>query len=186
MKRILDLILGAILVVMLGIPMLLIALAVKLTSPGAVIHWSERVGKNGAVFKMPKFRSMRTNTPVIGSHLLTAPETFLTPIGRFIRRASLDELPQLLSILKGDMSFVGPRPIVLQQQDFIALREAHNIHKITPGLTGWAQVNGRDEISVVEKVALDVEYARRQSGWFDLKILGITIIKVVTGKGISH
>lgn len=186
MKRVFDLVLAMVMLVALSLLMLLIALAVKLTSKGTVIHWSERAGKNGVVFEMPKFRSMRADAPAVGSHLLTEPETFLTPIGLFIRRTSLDELPQLFSILKGDMSFVGPRPIMLQQQDFIALRKATGIQKILPGLTGWAQVNGRDELSIAEKVALDEEYMQRQSLWFDIKIIGTTVLKVLTGKGISH
>ena len=186
MKRVFDLVSGVILVVILSPLMLLIALAVKTTSKGPVIHWSARVGKNGVVFKMPKFRSMRTDAPVTGSHRLTEPETFLIPIGSFIRRSSMDELPQLFSILKGDMSFVGPRPIILQQENFIALREAAYVDKVLPGMTGWAQVNGRDELTIAEKIALDVEYMHKQPIWFDMKIIGITIIKVMAGKDISH
>ena len=185
-KRIFDLVSGVILVVVLSPLLLLIALAVKITSKGPVIHWSARVGKNGVLFKMPKFRSMRTDAPVTGSHRLLEPEIFLTPIGSFIRRSSMDELPQLFSILKGDMSFVGPRPIIRQQENFIALRAASDVHKVLPGMTGWAQVNGRDELTTAEKIALDVEYMHRQSIWFDMKIIGITIIRIITGKDISH
>lgn len=186
MKRFVDLLLalGATLVLLL--PILLVALAVKLTSPGPVLYWSDRVGRHNRIFRMPKFRSMRTGTPAVATHLLDNPGAYLTPIGSFLRRSSLDELPQLWSILAGDMSFVGPRPALFNQDDLIALRTAQGVHELVPGLTGWAQINGRDELPIPEKVRLDAEYLRRRSLGFDLYILWLTFIKVLRRDGVSH
>jgi O-antigen biosynthesis protein WbqP len=186
MKRIFDFILSFILLVLLLFPMLLIAFAIRLTSKGPILYWSDRIGKNDGVFKMPKFRSMLIGTPTIATHLLNNPELHLSPIGAFLRRSSLDELPQLFSVLKGDISFVGPRPALYNQDYLINLRIEKGVNKLQPGITGWAQVNGRDELSIVEKVALDVEYINRQSFWFDMKILWITFLKVVHRQGVSH
>lgn len=186
MKRFVDLLLalGATLVLLL--PILLVALAVKLTSPGPVLYWSDRVGRHNRIFRMPKFRSMRTGTPAVATHLLDNPGAYLTPIGSFLRRSSLDELPQLWSILVGDMSFVGPRPALFNQDDLIALRTAQGVHELVPGLTGWAQINGRDELPIPEKVRLDAEYLQRRSLGFDLRILWLTFIKVLRRDGVSH
>jgi len=164
----------------------MIAILVRGTSKGSVLYWSDRVGQKNKIFKMPKFRSMRVDTPAVATHLLSDPDTYLSPIGGFLRRTSLDELPQLWSILKGDMSFVGPRPALFNQDDLIALRTEYGVDKLVPGLTGWAQVNGRDELPIPEKVALDVEYMQRQSFWFDLKILWMTFLKVIKRDGVSH
>ena len=186
MKRIFDLAIASIAVI-LSIPgMMALALWVKATSPGPVFYWSDRVGRNNRIFKMPKFRTMRIDTPAVATHLLKDPQRYLTPIGGFLRRTSLDELPQLWSILKGDMSFVGPRPALYNQEDLIALRTQYGIHTLTPGLTGWAQVNGRDELSIPDKVRLDVEYLHRRSFIFDLKILWITFLRVIRRQGVSH
>jgi O-antigen biosynthesis protein WbqP len=157
-----------------------------MTSPGPALYWSDRVGRQNRIFKMPKFRSMRIDTPAVATHLLQNPDQWLTPIGSFLRRSSLDELPQLWSILRGDMSFVGPRPALFNQDDLIALRTEKNVHELVPGLTGWAQVNGRDELPIPQKVGLDVEYLRRQSFIFDLKILWMTVLKVISRDGVSH
>ena len=165
---------------------LIVALLVRLTSPGAVLYWSDRVGENNRIFKMPKFRSMRTDTPAVATHLLQDPKACLTPIGGFLRKTSLDEIPQLWSILKGDMSFVGPRPALFNQDDLIALRTEQSVHRIPPGLTGWAQINGRDELPIPQKVALDAEYLHRQSFWFDLKIIWLTALKVIRSEGVTH
>ena len=186
MKNSFDLFFGVILLLLLVIPMLFIFIAVRLTSKGSAIYWSRRVGRNNKIFKMPKFRSMLIDTPVVATHLLDEPSSYLSPIGDFLRRFSLDELPQLFSVLKGDMSFVGPRPALCNQDDLIALRTERGVDKLLPGITGWAQVNGRDELSVPDKVALDVEYLNRQSFWFDIKILYITLLKVVKRDGVSH
>ncbi len=186
MKRIFDLLLGVSILVFLVAPMLLIYIAVRFTSKGPVLYWSDRVGKNNKIFKMPKFRSMLTGTPAVATHLLDNPNTCLSPIGGFLRRSSLDELPQLFSVLKGDMSFVGPRPALFNQEDLIALRTEKGVDKLLPGVTGWAQVNGRDELSIADKVALDVEYLHRQSFWFDIKILWMTFLKVIKRDGVSH
>jgi O-antigen biosynthesis protein WbqP len=186
MKRIFDLLLGIAILVLLVVPMLLVAIAVRLTSKGSALYWSDRVGKNNEIFKMPKFRSMLTDTPAVATHLLDNPDAYLSPIGGFLRRSSLDELPQLFSILKGDMSFVGPRPALFNQDDLIALRTKKGADKLLPGVTGWAQVNGRDELSIPDKVALDVEYMHRQSFWFDMKILWMTFLKVIKRDGVSH
>jgi len=166
--------------------MLLIAVAVLVTSFGPVLYWSDRVGQGNVIFKMPKFRTMQINTPVMATHKMTNPNEFLTPIGGFLRRNSLDELPQLFSILMGDMSFVGPRPALYNQDDLIALRAKYGVEAIVPGLTGWAQINGRDDLPIPEKVALDVEYMERQSFLFDLRILWMTFLKVIKRDGISH
>jgi len=186
MKRIFDLLLGIAIFVLLVVPMLLIAIAVRLTSKGSALYWSDRVGKNNNIFNMPKFRSMLIDTPDVATHLLNNPDSYLSPIGGFLRRSSLDELPQLFSVLKGDMSFVGPRPALFNQEDLIALRTEKGVDKLLPGITGWAQVNGRDELSIPDKVALDIEYLNRQSFWFDMKILWMTFLKVVKRDGVSH
>ena len=166
--------------------MLLIAVMISLSSKGPIIFWSERVGKNGKLFKMPKFRSMIIDTPQVATHLMDNPDEFVFPFGRFLRRTSLDELPQLFSIFKGDMSFVGPRPALFNQKDLIELRNKNGLGDIIPGLTGWAQVNGRDELSISEKVSFEAEYMKKKSFWFDLKILWMTFLKVVNRKGVSH
>lgn len=166
--------------------MLLTALAVRLTSPGPVLYWSDRVGRHNAIFKMPKFRTMRTDTPAVATHLLGDPDRWLTPIGKFLRKSSLDELPQLLSILTGDMSFVGPRPALFNQDDLIGLRTEKGVHRLVPGLTGWAQINGRDELSIPDKVEFDTFYLHRQSFLLDMKILFLTFLKVVRSDGVAH
>jgi len=186
MKRLFDLFTGVAIFVLLVIPMLLIMIAVRLTSKGPSLYWSDRIGKNNVIFKMPKFRSMRANTPTMATHLLDNPDSHLSPIGGFLRRTSLDELPQLYSVLNGDMGFVGPRPALFNQDDLIALRTEKGVDKLLPGITGWAQVNGRDELSISDKVALDVEYMQRQSFWFDMKILWMTFLRVVKRDGVSH
>ena len=186
MKRAFDLLLASIATLILVLPIVLVALAVKFTSKGPALYWSQRVGRYNRNFSMPKFRSMRVGTPQLATHLLTDPSAHLTPIGSFIRRTSLDELPQLWSIWRGHMSFVGPRPALFNQDDLVAARTALNVHELIPGLTGWAQVNGRDELPIPEKVKLDAEYLRRRSFLFDLKILWKTALNVIGGKGVSH
>ncbi|NCN70620.1 MAG: sugar transferase [Rhodoferax sp.] len=186
MKRLFDLIAGACAVVLLLLPIALVALAVRLTSKGPALYWSDRVGRNNQLFKMPKFRSMQMGTPAVATHLLNNPDAYLTPIGRFIRKTSLDELPQLWSIFKGDMSFVGPRPALFNQHDLIDLRTKAGIQKLTPGLTGWAQINGRDELPIPVKVALDVEYLHRMSLIFDIKIITLTAWKVLKRDNVTH
>ena len=186
MKRLFDLILATILIITLLVPMLFIMLAIRLTSKGPALYWSDRVGFDNSFYKMPKFRSMRADTPEVATHLMSNPDKFLSPIGGFLRRTSLDELPQLFSIIKGDMSFVGPRPALFNQNDLISLRLENGLDKLLPGLTGWAQVNGRDDLSIPEKVLLEVEYMHNKSFWFDLKILWLTFLKVINGKGVSH
>lgn len=186
MKRFCDLLFGVLVAFMLGFPLLVVAFMVKLTSKGPVLYWSDRVGRNNTIFKMPKFRSMQVGTPAVATHLLSNPDAYLTPIGSFLRKSSLDELPQLWSIVKGDMSFVGPRPALFNQHDLIALRTQHAVHLLVPGLTGWAQVNGRDDLPVPEKVKLDVEYLQRQSLRFDIRILWMTLVKVLRRDGVSH
>ena len=186
MKRIFDLLLGVAILVLLVAPMLLIYIAVRFSSKGPALYWSDRVGKNNKIFKMPKFRSMLTDTPSVATHLLDNPDTYLSSIGDFLRLSSLDELPQLFSVLKGDMSFVGPRPALYNQDDLITLRTKKGVDKLSPGITGWAQVNGRDELSIPDKVALDVEYLNRQSFWFDMKILWMTFLKVINRDDVSH
>ena len=186
MKRLSDLAVALVAAVFFALPIVITALAVRLTSPGPVLYWSDRVGRHNRIFKMPKFRSMRIGTPAVATHLLQKPEQWLTPIGSFLRKSSLDELPQLWSILKGDMSFVGPRPALFNQDDLVALRTEKGVHELLPGLTGWAQVNGRDELPVPQKVQLDVEYLERQSLLFDMKILWMTALKVLARDGVSH
>lgn len=186
MKRIFDFLLAIVASLMLLLPIVLVAIAVKLTSKGSALYWSDRVGCNNTIFKMPKFRSMKIDTPAVATHLLSDPKSVLTPIGDFIRKSSLDELPQLWCILKGDMSFVGPRPALYNQEDLIVLRTENGVHKLLPGLTGWAQVNGRDELPIPTKVDLDAVYLQRQSFAFDIKILWLTFFKVVRSDGVSH
>lgn len=186
MKRLFDLVVALVAALFLALPIVMTALAVRLTSPGPALYWSDRVGRHNRIFKMPKFRSMRIDTPAVATHLLQKPEQWLTPIGSFLRKSSLDELPQLWSILKGDMSFVGPRPALFNQDDLVALRTEKGVHELVPGLTGWAQVNGRDELPVPQKVQLDVEYLQRQSLLFDMKILWMTALKVLARDGVSH
>ena len=186
MKRVFDLLLGVVILVLLVIPMLLIAIAVRLSSQGSALYWSNRIGRNNKIFKMPKFRSMLIDSPDIATHLLDTPDSYLSPIGSFLRSTSLDEFPQLFSVLKGDMSFIGPRPALHNQDDLIALRTQKGIDKLLPGITGWAQVNGRDELSIPDKVVLDDEYLNRQSFWFDMKILWMTFLKVIKRDGVSH
>lgn len=186
MKRVFDLVLGLLATVVLLMPIVVVALLVRLTSPGPALYWSDRVGRNNVIFKMPKFRSMRVGTPAVATHLLADPRSHLTPIGSFIRKSSLDELPQLWSILVGHMSFVGPRPALFNQQDLIELRTSLGVHTLVPGLTGWAQVNGRDELPLHQKVALDAEYLAKQGFWFDINVLWLTFVKVVQRDGVSH
>jgi O-antigen biosynthesis protein WbqP len=186
MKRVFDIFLGFLAALIFFVPALLVAIVVRLTSKGPALYWSDRVGQNNLIFKMPKFRSMRVGTPAMATHLLEDAASYLTPIGSFLRKSSLDELPQLWSILAGDMSFVGPRPALFNQQDLIALRTEQGVHTLVPGLTGWAQVNGRDELPIPQKVALDLEYLHRKGFWFDIKILWLTVLKVVKRDGVSH
>ncbi len=186
MKRLFDVILCLIVLLFFLFPMLIVTLLVKLTSKGPALYWSDRVGVRNDIFRMPKFRSMKTDTPAIATHLLQDPKRALTPIGDFLRKSSLDELPQLWCILKGDMSFVGPRPALFNQDDLIELRTRKGVHTLLPGLTGWAQVNGRDELPIPQKVDLDVEYLKRRSFSFDIYILWLTLIKVVCRDGVSH
>jgi O-antigen biosynthesis protein WbqP len=185
-KRAFDLGLALIAAFILVFPFLLVWVMVRATSKGPALYWSDRVGRHNVIFKMPKFRSMRVDTPAVATHLLNNPQQFLTPIGSFLRKSSLDELPQLLSIIKGDMSFVGPRPALFNQEDLIALRTQHGVDALVPGLTGWAQINGRDELPIPDKVNLDVVYMQRQSLWFDLKIIVLTFVKVLRRDGIQH
>lgn len=186
MKRIFDLVVAAGALIVFALPMLAVAIAVRATSRGPAIYWSDRVGRDNKVFRMPKFRSMRIETPAVATHLLSDTTAWLTPIGGFLRKSSLDELPQLWSILVGDMSIVGPRPALFNQDDLIALRTEHGVHRLRPGLTGWAQVNGRDELPIPEKVKLDVEYLRKRSFALDLRTIWMTIGKVIRAKDISH
>jgi O-antigen biosynthesis protein WbqP len=186
MKRFVDLTLIFVTMLLLALPIIMVSVLVKLTSKGPIIYWSDRVGKDNIIFKMPKFRSMKINTPAVATHLLSDPKSVLTPVGDFLRKSSLDELPQLWSILKGHMSFVGPRPALFNQDDLIDLRTSKGVHKLVPGLTGWAQINGRDELPIPKKVALDVEYLRHQSLWIDFKIMWLTFIKVIKKDGVSH
>lgn len=186
MKRTLDLLLASMAALLFLLPAASVALLIKLTSRGPVLYWSDRIGQHNRVFRMPKFRSMRLETPAVATHLLADPQTFLTPVGSLLRRSSLDELPQLWSVLVGDMSLVGPRPALYNQYDLIELRTRRGVHVLLPGLTGWAQVNGRDELPIPVKVAYDVEYLRNQSLWLDLRILCLTVAKVVFREGVSH
>ena len=186
MKRLFDLALVLMAAALLLFPIAVVALLVWLTSPGPVLYWSDRLGRHNKIFQMPKFRSMRVGTPAVATHLLANPKVNLTSIGSFLRKSSLDELPQLWSILVGDMSFVGPRPALFNQNDLIELRTEKNVHTLLPGLTGWAQVNGRDELPITQKVALDTEYLQRQGFWFDIQILWLSCLKVVQRDGVSH
>jgi O-antigen biosynthesis protein WbqP len=186
LKRLFDILLAFLAALILLIPAVITALLVRFTSKGPILYWSQRVGKNNSLFLMPKFRSMWIDTPAVATHLLNDPKALLTPIGSFLRKSSLDELPQLWSILNGDMSFVGPRPALFNQDDLIAQRTATGVHTLTPGLTGWAQINGRDELPIPEKVALDTEYLERRSFVFDLKIIILTFIKVLKKEGVTH
>lgn len=186
LKRLFDLCTALVASSLLLLPIILVALSVRLTSRGAIVYWSDRVGRNNYIFRMPKFRTMRTDTPAVATHLLGNPDQYLTPIGSFLRKSSLDELPQLWSILKGDMSLVGPRPALFNQHDLIALRTEKRVHLIVPGLTGWAQINGRDELPIPDKVALDAYYLEHKSFWLDLRILVLTFFKVIQRDGVSH
>ena len=186
MKRLFDLLIATLALTLLALPLCTIALAIKLSSRGPVLYWSDRVGKDNRIFKMPKFRSMRTDTPAVATHLLSDPDQYLIPIGSFLRKTSLDELPQLWSILVGDMSLVGPRPALFNQEDLIALRTERGVHALVPGLTGWAQINGRDELSIADKVDFDAAYLRSQSFVLDLTILWKTFMQVWKRDGISH
>ena len=186
MKRLADLILALIAALILLIPFIIVALMVRFTSTGPVIYWSNRVGRYNKIFRMPKFRTMRVDTPAVATHLLSNPDQYLTPVGSFLRKSSLDELPQLWSILVGDMSFVGPRPALYNQDDLIALRTEKNVHTIVPGLTGWAQINGRDELPIPQKVELDTYYLQHQSLFLDIKILFLTFFKVIKRDGVTH
>ena len=186
MKRLFDLLLALAAAVILAVPVLLVAAAVRLTSSGPALYWSDRVGRHNIIFKMPKFRSMRVGTPAVATHLLADAASHLTPIGSFLRKSSLDELPQLWSILVGDMSFVGPRPALFNQHDLIELRTKLGVHELVPGLTGWAQVNGRDELPIPDKVKLDADYLQRQSLAFDIRILWLTLVKVIRRDGVTH
>ncbi|MET3118566.1 O-antigen biosynthesis protein WbqP [Undibacterium sp. GrIS 1.8] len=186
MKRVFDLSLALVAACILLLPVAIVAVCVRLTSPGPIVYWSDRVGRYNKIFKMPKFRSMRIDTPAVATHLLGNPDQYLTPIGSFLRKSSLDELPQLWSILKGDMSFVGPRPALYNQDDLIALRSAKQVDTILPGLTGWAQINGRDELPIPDKVELDVYYLRHQSFILDMRILFLTFFKVIKRDGVTH
>ncbi len=186
MKRLFDVFVALVALGVFVIPILIVSVMVKLTSRGPAFYWSDRVGRNNVIFKMPKFRSMRIDTPAVATHLLRDPKSALTPIGDFLRKSSLDELPQLLSIIKGDMSLVGPRPALFNQDDLITLRSEKGVHRLLPGLTGWAQINGRDELPIPQKVELDVEYLQRQSFWFDIEILWLTALKVLKKEGVSH
>ena len=185
-KRVFDLILVLAACIVLAVPLLLVVVAVRLTSLGPVLYWSNRIGQDNKIFRMPKFRSMHIGTPAVATHLLLDPQAHLTSIGSFLRRTSLDELPQLWSILVGEMSFVGPRPALFNQHDLIALRTQHGVHALVPGLTGWAQVNGRDELPIPDKVKLDAEYLHQQSLSFDIRILWMTFLKVLNRDGVSH
>lgn len=186
MKRFFDWTLSMMLLALFSVPMLLVGLLVKFTSPGPVLYWSDRVGVNNTIFRMPKFRTMLIDTPAVATHLLADPDRFLTPIGKFLRKSSLDELPQLLSILRGDMSFVGPRPALFNQDDLIELRTRKGVHALTPGLTGWAQINGRDELPIPVKVDFDEYYLNNCSLALDLRIIFLTALKVVKSEGVTH
>lgn len=186
MKRIIDLFLAIIALLILFIPIVVVALLVKLTSRGPAIYWSNRVGQHNRIFSMPKFRTMKVDTPAVATHLLSNPNSYLTPIGSFLRKSSLDELPQLWSIFRGDMSWVGPRPALFNQDDLISLRTEQQVHLLVPGLTGWAQINGRDELPIPDKVALDVYYFQHRSMGLDIKILFLTFLKVIRRDGVSH
>ena len=186
MKRLFDLLLAIFATFILLIPIIVVAILVKLTSKGPIVYWSNRVGRNNVIFKMPKFRTMQINTPALATHLLTNPDQYLTSIGSFLRKSSLDELPQLWSILRGDMSFVGPRPALFNQDDLIALRNEQNVQTLMPGLTGWAQINGRDDIPIPQKVGFDVYYLQHRTFWLDIKIIFLTFVKVIKRDVIKH
>lgn len=186
LKRAFDIVVSLIALAVFAVPMLVAAIAVRVTSPGPALYWSDRIGRHNTIFRMPKFRSMRIDTPAVATHLLPDPDRFLTPIGAFLRKTSIDELPQLWSILCGDMSVVGPRPALFNQDDLVALRTERGVHELRPGLTGWAQINGRDEIPIPEKVALDEHYLRNAGLWLDLRIILLTAWKVIRRDGISH
>lgn len=186
MNRYFNIFLASVGVVIMALPFLVIMLLIKITSSGPVLYWSDRVGKNNKIFKMPKFRTMQRHAPVVATHLLSYPEEYLTPIGKFLRVTSFDELPQLWSILKGDMSFVGPRPALFNQDDLVELRTQCGVHKLVPGLTGWAQISGRDELPIPKKVRIDSEYLKRRSFWFDIYILLKTLVKVLKREDVSH
>jgi O-antigen biosynthesis protein WbqP len=186
LKRVVDLFLAAVVSLLLFVPIVLVAIFVRLTSRGPILYWSNRVGKNNKIFPMPKFRTMKIGTPVVATHLLQNPSEYLTPIGQFLRKSSLDELPQLCSIWRGDMSFVGPRPALFNQYDLIELRTKFGVDRLLPGLTGWAQINGRDDLAIPDKVNLDYEYLQKESLVFDLKILAMTALKVMQRHGVSH
>jgi len=186
MKRIFDLMLAVVLLLLLSIPMLLIALMIKLSSRGPVLYWSDRVGVNNTIFKMPKFRTMRVNTPAVATHLLENPDFYITPIGSFLRKFSLDELPQLFNIISGDMTFVGPRPALFNQSDLIEFRTKRFVHTLIPGVTGWAQINGRDDLPIPIKVEFDEYYLKNKSFFLDVKILFITLFKVINREGVKH
>ncbi len=185
-KRVFDLCLALCALVLLALPFLVVMLLVRFTSKGPILYWSDRIGRNNVLFKMPKFRSMQMATPALATHLLQNPSQYLTPVGAFLRKSSLDELPQLWSIIKGDMSFVGPRPALFNQDDLIALRRHYGVDRLLPGLTGWAQVNGRDELPIPQKVDCDVYYLKHQSLWLDVKIIALTFVKVLYREGIQH
>ncbi len=186
MKRLFDLILSFCMVLVLLVPILVIACLIRLTSKGPAVYWSNRVGVDNQIFRMPKFRTMRIDTPAVATHLLKNPDVYLAPLGSFLRKSSMDELPQLWSVLKGDMSFVGPRPALFNQDDLIALRTERKVHQLIPGITGWAQINGRDDIPIPTKVEFDVYYLKNQSFLFDMKILWMTFLKVIKCEGVSH
>jgi O-antigen biosynthesis protein WbqP len=186
MKRLFDIVLTIIFSIVFSFPMLIIALSVKLTSKGPMLYWSDRVGKKNTIFKMPKFRTMKADTPAMATHLMKNPEQYCTPVGSFLRKSSLDELPQLYSVLKGDMSFVGPRPALFNQDDLIELRTKKGIHNLLPGITGWAQINGRDDLPIPEKVDLDEYYLNNHSFMFDLKTLFMTLLSVINSQGVQH
>lgn len=186
MKRLLDFSMSLFALLVLAFPMIIVAILVRLTSPGPILYWSDRVGRNNEIFKMPKFRTMRIDTPAVATHMLGEPERWLTPVGKFLRKSSLDELPQLWSILRGDMSIVGPRPALFNQDDLIELRTQKGVHALIPGLTGWAQINGRDELPIPVKVNFDGYYLRHQSLLFDIRIIMLTVKKVFFKEGVSH
>lgn len=186
MKRLFDIVASLLLLAALGLPMFLVALIVRFTSRGPALYWSDRVGRDNKIFKMPKFRTMRVDTPPVATHLMTEPDRFLTPVGGVLRKTSLDELPQLVCILLGDMSFVGPRPALFNQDDLVTLRTAKGIHLLVPGLTGWAQVNGRDDLPIPVKVEFDGYYLKKRSFWFDIRILLMTLVQALAAKGVSH
>ena len=186
MKRFFDIVIAIVMLLIFSVPILLLAMIIRLTSHGPAIYWSDRIGRHNNIFRMPKFRTMKTDTPVVATHLMKDTDSYVTPIGQFLRRTSMDELPQLWSILIGDMTVVGPRPALFNQDDLVALRTEAGVHELVPGLTGWAQINGRDDLPIPRKVALDVEYMHRQSCWFDIKIIFLTFFNVMRGQGVSH